>query len=152
MNGNEALRVSCRCGLARVFAAAALLGVAACAAGPAVLDAHGLWRVDQAQSEPILDRRHARIDFGTEGRLTGHTSCHPMTAHYTLDGSQLKIGPVSLTTQARCGELQLQQEDRILTALENVVSARVRDDGLLELRDADGRGLLRGTRFAPDGQ
>jgi heat shock protein HslJ len=57
---------------------------------------------------------------------------------------------VTLTTQAQCGELQLQQEDRILTALEHVVSARVRDDGLLELRDADGRGLLRATRFASD--
>jgi heat shock protein HslJ len=129
---------------------ATLLGLTACAAGPAALDPHGLWRVDQAQSEPILDRRHARIDFGADGRLSGHTSCHPMTARYTLEGSKLKIGPVKLTTQAQCGELQLQQEDRILTALENVVSAKVRDDGLLELRDADGRGLLRATRFASD--
>jgi heat shock protein HslJ len=135
-----------------MLAAATLLAVTACATGPAALDPHGLWRVDQAQSEPILDRRHARIDFGPDGRLGGHTSCNTMTAHYTLDGSKLKIGPVRLTTQAQCGELQLQQEDRILTALENVVSARVRDDGLLELRDADGRGLLRGTRFAPEGK
>jgi heat shock protein HslJ len=135
--------------LAGTLAVASLLGAAACAAGPA-LDPHGLWRVDQAQSEPILDRRHARIDFGPDGRLSGHTSCNTMTAHYALDGRKLKIGPVSLTTKAQCGELQLQQEDRILTALENVVSARVRDDGLLELRDADGRGLLRGTRFAPE--
>ena len=136
--------------LVGTLAAVSLLGASARAAGPAALDPHGAWRVDQAQSEPILDRRHARIDFGPGGRLAGHTSCNTMTAHYTLDGSKLKIGPVSLTTQARCGELQLQQEDRILTALENVVSARVRDDGLLELRDADGRGLLRGTRFAPE--
>jgi hypothetical protein len=48
-----------------------------------------------------------------------------------------------------CAQLQLEQEDRILTALELAVSARVRDDGLLELRDADGRGLLRATRFEP---
>jgi heat shock protein HslJ len=130
--------------------AAALLCTATQAAGPAALDPHGLWRVDQAESEPILDRRHARIDFGPGGRLTGHTSCNPMTAEYTLDGSVLEIGAVTLTTNARCGELQMQQEDRILTALEHVVSARVRDDGLLELRDRDGRGLLRGTRFTAE--
>lgn len=138
-----------RAGLLGLLAALSLAAAPSHAAEPAALDPHGLWRIDQAQSEPILDRRHARIDFGAHGRLTGHTSCHPMSATYTLDGARLKIGPVVLTTQARCGELQLQQEDRILTALEQVVSARVRDDGLLELRDADGRGRLRGTRFAP---
>ena len=48
-----------------------------------------------------------------------------------------------------CPELQREQEDRILSALELAATARVRDDGLLEIRDAEGRGLLRATR-APD--
>jgi len=133
--------------------AAALLGAllaTACAGAPDAHDPRGLWRIDQAQSEPILDRRHARIDFGRDGRLSGHTSCNEMRAGYTLDGSALTISALTLTTHARCGELQLEQEDRILTALEHVSSARVRDDGLLELRDRDGRGLLRATRFASD--
>ncbi len=106
----------------------------------------GLWRIEQARSEPILDKRRARLDFGADGTLTGHTSCNTMTASYTLDGNALKVGPV-VTTRLACAALQLEQEDRILTALELTVSAKVRDDGLLELRDADGRGLLRGTRF-----
>ena len=106
----------------------------------------GLWRIEQARSEPMLDKRKARIDFGPGGQLTGHTSCNTLSARYTLEGNALKLGPV-VTTRLDCAPLQLEQEDRILTALELAVSARVRDDGLLELRDADGRGLLRATRF-----
>ena len=107
----------------------------------------GLWRIDQAQREPIYDRSQARLEFGTEGRLTGHTGCKPMIATYTLDAGKLQVGPVR-TGAARCNAQQLEQEDRILTALEAAASVRVRDDGLLELRDAEGRGVLRGTRFA----
>ena len=112
------------------------------------LDVRGLWRIDQAQSEPLLDRSLARLDFGADGQLTGHTGCKPMIATYRLEGTTLQVGPVRTGT-ARCTRLQLEQEDRVLTALEHAASARVRPDGLLELRDADGRGVLRGTRFDP---
>jgi len=124
-----------------------LLALAAgLAAAEEPLSPLGLWRVDQAQSEPIYDRALARLDFGAEGQLSGHTGCKPLIATYSLEGGRLHIGPVR-TGSARCSPLQLEQEDRILTALENAASARVRPDGLLELRDADGRGVLRGTRF-----
>ncbi len=118
------------------------------AAGAQTTEPLGLWRIDQARTEPILDRRRARIEFGPEGRLSGHTGCNSLSGRYTLVGSVLTIGPVA-TTRMACGELQREQEDRILTALELATSARVRPDGLLELRDADGRGVLRGTRFEP---
>jgi heat shock protein HslJ len=130
-------------GLAVCSLAAATLWGAPSSAADTVL---GLWRIEQARSEPILDKRRARIDFGADGRLTGHTSCNTMNGSYTLEGVTLKVGPVA-TTRMACAQLQMEQEDRILTALELAVSARVRDDGLLELRDADGRGLLRATRF-----
>jgi len=139
---------------ARIGIVAALLlsSLTACAqpaqpaqAGNTVL---GLWRIEQARSEPILDKRRARIEFGADGKLSGHTSCNSMSGPYTLQGSVLKVGPI-VTTRMACAQLQMEQEDRILTALELAVSARVRSDGLLELRDADGRGLLRATRFEP---
>lgn len=110
------------------------------------LDVHGAWRIEQARSEPLLDRSRARLDFGPDDRLGGHTSCNTLSARYTLDGTVLKIGPV-VTTRMACSAQQLEQEDRVLTALELVASARVRSDGLLELRDAEGRGLLRATRL-----
>jgi heat shock protein HslJ len=106
----------------------------------------GAWRIEQARTEPLLDRRQARLDFGADGRLTGHTSCNRLTATYTLAGDKLAVGPVA-TTRMACAPLQLEQEDRVLTALELARTARVRPDGLLELRDEDGRGVLRATRL-----
>lgn len=128
------------------WAIAAMLaaGLAGCATGPS-LEVAGAWRIEQARSAPLLDKRLARLVFGPGGALGGHTSCNRLSARYTLEGDRLVLGPVA-TTRMACGELQREQEDRVLTALERVATARVRPDGLLELRDAEGRGLLRATR------
>lgn len=124
-----------------------LLGGCATAPAAAPQEVYGPWVIEQARSAPIIDKRRARLVLGRDGRLTGHTSCNAMNASFTLQGTKLAIGPVA-TTRMACGELYREQEDRILTALELAASARVRDDGLLEIRDAEGRGLLRATRAA----
>lgn len=108
----------------------------------------GIWRIDQARSEPIRDRERARIELKSDGRFTGHTSCNSMNGSYTLDGDRIRFSPPA-TTRMACAELQREQEDRILTALELAATARVRPDGLLELRDTEGRGLLRASRPEP---
>ena len=137
----------------RVLVGLAIVGLTAVACAQFAtpeLTVSGLWRIDQARTEPVLDRRRARLDFGADGRLTGHTSCNTLSASYALDGQQLRIGPIATTKMACAAPLQAEQEDRILSALEIAVTARVRPDGLLELRDADGRGVLRGTRFVTE--
>ena len=131
----------------------ALLLLAGCAASPptpAPLSVAGLWRVDQAMTEPLVDRSQARLDFRDDGTLVGHTSCNSLRASYTLKDDRLTLGLV-VTTKRACGPMAMEQEDRVLTALEASRTARVRPDGLLELRDADGRGMLRGTRFVEGG-
>lgn len=133
-------------GIAVGLVAATASAQAAPASTPgAPASVHGAWKIVQARTEPLLDPRNARLDLGTDGRLGGHTSCNSMSATFTLDGPQIRIGPVA-TTRMACSTLQLEQEDRILTALESAVTAIVRDDGLLEIRDSDGRGLLRALR------
>jgi heat shock protein HslJ len=132
-----------------------LSGLAACAASPNAdppappvsREVHGSWVIEQARTEPILDKRRARLVLGRDGRLTGHTSCNSMNGSFSLQGDAIRVGPIA-TTRMACGPLLLEQEDRILTALEIAATARVRPDGLLELRDADGRGVLRATRAA----
>lgn len=126
---------------------ASLIGACAALSGGASRDGvEGAWRIDQAQREPTLDRSRARIVFGADGQMTGDTSCGPMRAPYSLKDRALKLGPI-VSERGACGRLGLEQEDRILTGLEQAVSARVRpDDGLLELRDSEGRGVLRASR------
>ncbi len=116
---------------------------------PAAADVRGAWVIEQARSEPIIDKRRARLVLGRDGRLAGHNSCNTMTGTFTLEGDRIRFGPIA-TTRMACAELQREQEDRILSALELAVTARVRPDGLLEIRDADGRGLLRATRAPSD--
>lgn len=128
-----------------VLASAALLAGCAAAVPAPAGDIHGTWVIEQARAEPILDKRRARLVLGRDGRLSGHNSCNAMNGTFTLEGDRIRIGPIA-TTRMACPELQREQEDRILTALELAVTARVRPDGLLEIRDADGRGLLRATR------
>jgi heat shock protein HslJ len=131
----------------RALITAAPLMLWACATPAPPLEVAGLWRIDQARTEPLLDRSRARLSFGRDGMLTGHTSCNTLRASYTLEGDKLKIGPI-ITTRMACAQPLMEQEDRVLSALEIAATARVRPDGLLELREADGRGVLRATRFA----
>lgn len=127
-----------------------MLALAACAATPpSGQEVYGSWVIEQARSAPIVDKRRARLVLGRDGRLSGHNSCNAMNASFTLQGAKIAIGPIA-TTRMACAELQREQEDRILSALELAATARVRDDGLLEIRDAEGRGLLRATRVPAD--
>jgi heat shock protein HslJ len=143
---------ACKAGIAAAgLAAAALLGACAApadrgAAAGGPLEVGGLWRVAQARTEPIMDRSRARLDFGADGLLAGHTSCNAFSARYRLVGMQFKVDAIR-TAGKVCRGLLAEQEDRILSALEAATTARVRPDGLLELRDEDGRGVLRGLRF-----
>jgi heat shock protein HslJ len=120
--------------------------VAGCAFNAPPLQVQGAWRIEQARSAPVIDKRQARLDFGANGRLSGHTSCNVFSTTYTLQGEQLRIGPV-VSTRMACGDLQSEQEDRILNALELAATVKVRPDGLLEMRDREGIGVLRAMRF-----
>ncbi len=106
----------------------------------------GLWRIEQARSAPLTDKRAARLDFGADGRLTGNASCNSLTASYTLAGDKLKIGPIA-TTRKACGDASMEQEDRVLTALERAARATVPAHGFLTIQDADGAVLMRASRF-----
>ena len=112
---------------------------------PAVL---GLWKIEQARAAPLLHKLNARLDFAPDGRLVGNGGCNGITSAYTLQGNRLTLGPLA-TTRKTCNEVLMEQEDRVLTALERAVTARVPPHGLLELLDADGTVLLRGSRLAP---
>lgn len=142
------LLVSVGCAAAPPASAAASGAEPAAAAtvpDPAVL---GLWIIEQARSAPVLDKRVARLEFGADGALTGHGGCNRLSASYTLEGNMLRIGPIG-TTRMACSETLMEQEDRVLTALERAARAAVPPHGFLTLWDADGAVLLRASRAEP---
>lgn len=111
----------------------------------------GLWKIEQARAAPIVHKLNARLNFGADGRLSGSGGCNSIASNYTLAGNKLELGPV-IATRKHCGEVLMEQEDRVLTALERAVGARVPPHGLLELSDENGTVLLRATRVEATGQ
>jgi heat shock protein HslJ len=140
--------------LALLAALGMSLGVAVQAAGPepvaSVSDSTvlGAWIIEQARSAPLTDKRAARLFFGADGALSGNGSCNDLSARYTLLGEALKIGAMA-TTRKACSEPLLEQEDRVLTALERAARAAVPPHGFLTLWDADGAVLMRASRADP---
>ncbi|MBA3597864.1 MAG: META domain-containing protein [Methylibium sp.] len=111
----------------------------------------GLWKIEQARAAPIVHKLNARLNFDGKGRLTGSGGCNSIAGSYALAGNRLELGPL-VTTRKHCGEVLMEQEDRVLTALERAVGARVPPHGLLELSDENGTVLLRATRVEATGQ
>src|SRR5687767_11011553 len=106
---------------ATAAAPAATAAAPAAPPDPAVL---GLWKIEQARAAPLLHKLNARLDFAPDGRLAGNGGCNSITSAYTLQGSRLTLGPLA-TTRKTCSEVLMEQEDRVLTALERAVTARV---------------------------
>ena len=111
--------------------------VAVPAAGNNIL---GEWLIERVDDRPMVDYSPARLSFGADGRVTGNASCNTLIGKFRQDGSSLSIGEVG-TTRRMCAEGQMDQERRVLAALERVTSAAL-VSGMLEL-SADGKVVLR---------
>lgn len=109
------------------------------AAGSNIL---GEWMIEKVEGRPMVDYTPARLSFGADGRVTGNASCNTLIGKFRQDGSSLSIAEVG-TTRRMCAESQMEQERRVLAALERVNSAAL-VGGMLEL-SGDGKLLLRAT-------
>ena len=87
------------------------------------------------------------IAFDDQGSVSGTGGCNTFNGEVTIDGSDLTFGPLA-TTQMFCAEEGVaDQEQAFLTALQDVTSYTVDDEGRLVLagrRHAHVRGRRRG--------
>ncbi len=74
--------------------------------------------------------------FDADGRVSGRGGCNNYNGPFTLDGNNIKIGPVASTMMA-CDEATMKQEMAYFKALENTTTYSIRGN-TLELRAADG--------------
>lgn len=89
-------------------------------------------------SSLALEAARVTAMFAGDGRITGFGGCNGFGGSYTVDGSSMRIGPVTATQKAcfepeGVGEL----EGWYFAALERVATWSVREDRL-ELRDGEG--------------
>jgi heat shock protein HslJ len=111
--------------------------------GPDTSELSGAWTLEYVEDRPVVDRSPAYIEFDAEGRVSGQASCNRMTGSYTLDGAGLTLSPLAVT-RMMCPEALMEQEQRVLAALEKVASWRI-EDGMLMLEDEDGGQLFRAS-------
>jgi heat shock protein HslJ len=80
------------------------------------------------------------FEFGEEGTVSGTGGVNRYNGPYTVDGSDISIGPLALTEMAGDPEL-MEQEQAFVKALETSAQWKV-TKGELELRDADGSAMV----------
>lgn len=74
--------------------------------------------------------------FDAKGTVSGKGGCNNYNGGFTVDGNNIKIGPLASTMMA-CEEPVLKQEMAFFKALENSATYSIQSDKL-ELRSADG--------------
>jgi heat shock protein HslJ len=103
----------------------------------------GAWTVEYIGDRPVMDRSPAFIQFDTEGRVSGSASCNRMTGEYIQEGPALVFRPMAVT-RMMCPEALMEQEQRLLFALDEVGRWRI-EEGMLILEDFDGGLVLRAS-------
>jgi len=118
---------------------------------PDSTDLLGSWTFEQVRDRPVIDRSPAHIVFDADGTVAGSASCNRMTGSYTVEGGTLTLSPLAVTRRMCTVEALMEQESRVLSALEDVAGWRM-ERGLLILVDADGQLLFRAGRQAEAGE
>jgi heat shock protein HslJ len=75
------------------------------------------------------------IAFDDQGSVTGTGGCNTFNGDVTIDGSDLSFGPLATTQMACVEDGVADQEAAFLTALQDVTSYTVDDEGRLVLED-----------------
>jgi heat shock protein HslJ/uncharacterized lipoprotein YbaY len=114
--------------------------LAGCGGDPATLLQGREWVVQNIAGKSIVAGSKATLNFGSDGRVFGRSSCNNFNAQYQLTGEGLTVSQAAGTMMA-CPEALMQQEALFLEVLRNVRRFEVRPDGTLALLTDDRRGI-----------
>ena len=120
----------------------ALLGVLVLVAGCAItsrnatMDLPGTsWVLADIDGTAPVGETPPTLAFDDQGSVSGTGGCNTFNGEVTIDGSDLTFGPLA-TTQMFCAEEGVaDQEQTFLTALQDVTSYTVDNEGRLVLQD-----------------
>lgn len=113
-------------------------------AGDTSMDAKlvGKWLAEDIAGKGVVDRAQSTLEITDDGSVSGSTSVNRYNGKATIDGQQIKFGPMAITRRAGLPAL-MDQEVRFTTALQNSVRFRINENGLLYLLDEAGNELIR---------
>lgn len=88
------------------------------------------WQVTSFADEDPLDDYPITFEFDTEGNISGDASCNRFGGTCTVEGSNLKVGPLRSTRRA-CEPKIMQQEQKFLALLSAVTAWSIDGDELV---------------------
>jgi len=110
-----------------------------CGGEPASLLQGGEWVADAINGDRLVENSRATLQFGTDGRVSGSSSCNTYSGQYTLTGEGLKVSNPVATLKA-CAPL-LMQQDKFMEILRRVERFEIDSDGALVLRAGEGHSI-----------
>lgn len=115
-----------------------------CGGDPASLLQGPEWNVAEIGGTAIVKDSTVSLNFGTDGMLSGGSSCNRFMSAYTLTGESLSIKQ-GAGSMMMCEEPLMAQEGKFLALLATVNRFEIAPDGALHLKAADGQSI-RATR------
>jgi len=86
----------------------------------------------------VLANTTITASFGKDGTLSGNAGCNTYSGPYTVNGNQIKIGPLASTMMACSDPVGvMEQESQYLTAIQSAATYLI-EGNVLELRASDG--------------
>jgi heat shock protein HslJ/membrane-bound inhibitor of C-type lysozyme len=117
-----------------------------CGGDPADLLTGATWQVTALGGATLIEPERLSLNFLDAGRVAGSSGCNRIIGGFTLTGEGLQFGPMASTMMA-CPDPLMEQERRMLDALEQVAAFDVGADGTLRLLGDDHRtALIEATR------
>lgn len=95
------------------------------------------WFIEDIAGAGVVDNSPASLQFLPDGSLAGNASCNRLIAGYAQDGDTVTI-TVSGATMMACPEALMNQEQKLLDMLPQVVSMAIDDTGALILTTDSG--------------
>ena len=103
------------------------------------------WWAEDIDGKGVIDTSHPTLHFLEVGRVAGDTGCNRYNGSVEISGASISFGPMAGTRKA-CAPSLMDQEMKFYQAIAKVVSWEVADTGLLHLKDADGKTVIRAWR------
>ncbi|MFX0545110.1 META domain-containing protein [Roseovarius sp. S1116L3] len=138
------------------FVILAATGIAAISAlvaqdrgGPALTG--GEWGIEYIGERGVIDRSPAMLSFQPDGALAGNASCNRLVGTYTAGpGDAIELSPTA-TTRMACVPALMEQEQRLLTLLPEIMRYEIDGTGALVLTARDGQ-TIRAHRLTDGAQ
>ncbi|RXV58931.1 hypothetical protein C6W92_16005 [Roseovarius sp. A46] len=112
-----------------------------CGGDPADLLTGGAWQITALGDAALIEPERLSLNFLDAGRVAGSGGCNRIAGGFSLSGEGLHFGPMASTMMA-CPEPLMEQERRMLDALEQVMAFDVDTRGRLRLLAEDRQTVL----------